>query len=161
MNAMTCEVLADRLPDWAAGRVAGPEAAAISAHVQTCADCAAQAAVLRALVASRPAAPAGLSERISLALEQPSHGAPRASTRWRRPAWAISAAAVLVLAVGTALLRQTAAPTAVTVASSALGDVVEEESVVWIADDGAVAGAPVLDDLSDEALATLVEELGA
>jgi hypothetical protein len=35
-----------------------------------------------------------------------------------------------------------------------------EESQVWIVDDGSVAGAPVLDDLSDEAMAALLEELG-
>ena len=45
--------------------------------------------------------------------------------------------------------------------ASVLGEVPLEESQVWIADDGAVAGAPVLDDLADEALATLLEELGA
>ena len=36
-----------------------------------------------------------------------------------------------------------------------------EEIVLWPADDGLVAGAPALDDLSDEALITLLEEMGA
>ncbi len=161
MNTMTCEELADRLPDWAAGRLAGPEAEATAAHVHGCADCAAQAALLRALVASRPTAPAGMSERIAVALREPSRSAPPAITGWRRPQWVVSAAAVLVLALGTVVFRQTAEPTDVTAVSSALGDVVEEEPVAWTLDDGAVAGAPVLDDLSEEALATLIEELGA
>ena len=160
MNTMICEDLADRLPDWVAGRLAEAEAAAISPHVQGCADCAAHASVLSALLAARPTAPAGMSERIALALKEPDRAAP-GIPRWRRPAWAISAAAVLVLAVGTAVMRQTAVAPEETVAASALGEVVEDESVVWTAGDGAVAGAPVLEDLSDEALATLVEELGA
>jgi hypothetical protein len=31
----------------------------------------------------------------------------------------------------------------------------------WVSDDGLIAGAPALDDLSDEALMTLLDELGA
>lgn len=155
---MTCQELADRLPDWAAGRLAEDEAARVAAHVDGCADCSAQASVLGALFVSRPQAPAGLGERITLAARAQARSMPRGERRpWRRPAWALSAAAVLVLAVGTTLLRQPSQPTTT---ASVLGEVVLDESQVWIADDGMVAGAPVLDDLSDEALATLVEELG-
>lgn len=154
---MTCEELADRLPDWAAGRLGDAEHALVAAHVAVCDDCSAQGSVLGALFAARPEAPAGLAERIARAQ---AHAVPEAGANrsWRRPAWVLSAAAVLVLAVGTTVLLRD--PQMIEVVS-VLGEVPLEESQVWIADDGAVAGAPVLDDLSDEALATLLEELGA
>ena len=160
MKSMTCQELADRLPDWASGRLDDAESALVVAHVAVCADCSAQASVLGTLFAARPEAPAGLAERIARAARVQAHAVPGAGTKraWRRPAWALSAAAVLVLAVGTTLFLR--APQMLEVAS-VLGEVPLEESHVWIADDGAVAGAPVLDDLSDEALATLIEELGA
>ena len=157
---MTCEELADRLPDWAAGRLGDAEHALVAAHVAVCDDCSAQGSVLGALFAARPEAPAGLAERIARAARAQAHAVPEVRTNrfWRRPAWVLSAAAVLVLAVGTTVLLR--APQMIEVVS-VLGEVPLEESQVWIADDGAVAGAPVLDDLSDEALATLLEELGA
>ena len=157
---MTCQELADRLPDWASGRLDDAESALVAAHVAGCDDCSAQASVLGALFATRPEAPSGLAERIVHAARVQAHALPGAVTKraWRRPAWALSAAALLVLAVGTTILLR--APQMIEVAS-VLGEVPLEESQVWIADDGAVAGAPVLDDLSDEALATLLEELGA
>ena len=155
---MTCNQVADRLPDWAAGRLAEDEAALVAAHLDGCADCSAQASVLGALFAARPEAPAGLGPRIARAARDQVQAAPRAGKRtWRRPAWALSAAAVLVLAVGTTLVLR--APQLVETAS-ALGEVPLDDSQIWIADDGAIAGAPVLDDLSDEALAILLEELG-
>jgi len=156
---MTCEELADRLPDWAAGRLGDAESALVAAHVAVCDDCSAQGSVLGALFAARPEAPVGLAERIARVACAQAHAVPEAGTNrsWRRPAWVLSAAAVLVLAVGTTVLLR--APQMIEVVS-VLGEVPLEESQVWIADDGAVAGAPVLDDLSDEALATLLEELG-
>ena len=160
MKSMTCQELVDRLPDWTSGRLGDAESALVAAHVAECDDCSAQASVLGALFAARPEAPAGLAERIAHAARAQAHAVPGAGTKrpWRRPAWALSAAAVLVLVVGTTLLLE--GPQMIEVAS-VLGEVPLEESQVWIADDGAVAGAPVLDDLSDEALATLLEELGA
>jgi hypothetical protein len=160
MNSMICQEMADRLPDWASGRITGTESTLVAEHLDGCEDCSAQANVLGVLFVARPEAPAGLAERIASAVHVQAHVVPRAGEKraWRRPAWALPAAAVLVLAVGTTILFR--APQVIEVAS-ALGGVPLEESQIWIAEDGAVAGAPVLDDLSDEALATLIEELGA
>ena len=37
---------------------------------------------------------------------------------------------------------------------------VDEDAGVWIADDAFVAGAPVLEELSDDDLAALLEDMG-
>ena len=152
MKGTTCQELADRLPDWVSGRLTETAGALVSAHVSGCDDCSAQADILAALFAARPEAPSGLAQSITAAVGGQARGS------WSRPAWVLSAAALLVLAVGTTLMM--GAPQLMDEAS-ALGEVTLEESQVWISDDAAVAGAPVLDDLSDEALATLLEELGA
>ena len=157
---MICQEMADRLPDWASGRLTDAESALVAEHLDGCEDCSAQESVLGALFVARPEAPAGLAERIARAARVQAYAVPRAGVKraWYRPAWALPAAAVLVLAVGTTILFRASQVIEV---ASALGEVPLEESQIWITDDGVVAGAPVLDDLSDEALATLLEELGA
>jgi len=155
MSTTRCAELADRLPDWVAGRLPSAPATEVAEHVGACAECAAQVDTLRALLAARPSAPADLAARTRAALRAaesvrlPSARGPR---RWT--AWATSAAAVLVLVVGTFALRE-----GDPMQTTPLGDSAGEESF-WIADDGIVAGAPVLDDLSEDALATLLEEMG-
>ena len=52
MKDVACEELPDRLPDWAAGRLPEAEATGVAAHVQRCAACAWEVAVLKALLAS-------------------------------------------------------------------------------------------------------------
>ena len=157
MKSMTCQELVDWLPDWTSGRLDDSESALVAAHVEECDDCSAQAIVLGALFAARPEAPAGLAERIAYAARAQSVPGTGTKRPWCRPAWALSAAVVLVLAVVTTLLLE--GPQGIEVAS-VLSEVPLEESQVWIVDDGSVAGAPVLDDLSDEAMAALLEELG-
>jgi hypothetical protein len=159
MKSRTCQELVDRLPDWATGRLNDDEGALVAAHVAVCDECSAEADVLHALFHARPEAPAGLAERIARAASVQAEAVPEgvAKRTWRRPAWALSAAAVLVLAVGATLLLRD--PQGIEV-DSVLEGISFDESQVWIVDDGAVAGAPVLDDLSDEALAALLKELG-
>ena len=76
--------------------------------------------------------------------------------RWA-PTWALSAAAVVILALGTSILW-----------NGGDGDMVQDPTAVasqellpesWLWDDGMVAGAPVFDGLSDEDLEALLEEL--
>ncbi len=78
----------------------------------------------------------------------------RAPVRHAWAAWATSAAAVLLLALGTFVLRDGA-----TDPPADLGEIALEESV-WIAEDGIVAGAPLLDQLPEDVLALLLEEIG-
>ncbi|HCR04540.1 MAG TPA: hypothetical protein DIU18_05090 [Gemmatimonadetes bacterium] len=160
MNPMTCPEIADRLPDWASDRLADTESALVAEHLDGCEDCSAQASVLGTLFVARPEAPAGMAENIARAGGVQAHSVTRERVRpsWRRPAWALPSAAVLVFAVGTTIIFRDSQTIEV---ASAIGEVPVEESQIWIANDGAVAGAPVLDDLSDEELRALVEELGA
>ena len=163
-NELTCQELVDRLPDWVAGRIDVSEAALVAAHLAGCVDCTAEARVLAGLYAARPEAPAGLAARITEELRSGSARPPVRVRCWSRPAWTISAAAAVVLAAGTVVLNRTSAPEpreSVGETASVLGDVVDDSSEAWLTDDGVVAGAPVLDDLSDDDLATLAQELGA
>jgi anti-sigma factor RsiW len=156
MNPIACADLADRLPDWVAGRLPADQASQVAQHVGACADCAAQAATVHAVLAARAPVPADLAARTLAALRaaeaEPRTLRDRRTRHWR--SWIGSAAAVLVLAVGTFVLRDGDSGESIEVGSMAV-----DESV-WIADDGIVAGAPVLDELSEDALATLLEEMG-
>ena len=159
MKDVACEELLDRLPDWAAGRLPEAEAAGVAAHVQRCAGCAGEVAVLEALLTSGPPpVPAGLAEQIVRAARRPvAEDALPSTGRSRWISWALPAAAVLALALGTTLFQGRNGNDA----ASRLGEFpVEEGTGVWTADEGAVAGAPLLEGLSDEALAMLLEELG-
>jgi len=157
MSEKACAEWVERLPEWVARRLPSEEAAALAEHVRACPDCAAEARVIRALVGARPDAPAGLAVRVSAALRrEPVAGSPRSShSRLRRwPAWAASAA-VLALAAGSYLLG-----TGDRSNIDGLGQFQAEGGSVWISDDGIVAGAPVLDELSEDALTALLEEMG-
>lgn len=158
MNTTACHGIEEQLPDWIGGRLPDEETARVAAHVGGCAQCAAEARVLRVLFGSRPQAPAGLASRISDALRarpEPVTAPSVTGLRQFRRAWGLPAAAVLVLAVGTAVLQRGQDPVGQGIR---LGEI-EEGVEVWIADDGMVAGALVLAELSDEALAALLEEL--
>ena len=151
MSSKSCP----QLPDWVAGRLPSEEARAVARHVDACAECAAEAGLLRALLAARPEAPWDLAPRVSAALRdnEPVVLRPRRVRRW--PAWAASAAAVLVLAAGAYWVGIRDAPD-----FSGLGQIPTEEASAWISDDGIAAGAPVLDELPDDALLALLEEMG-
>jgi hypothetical protein len=151
---MGCEDIIDRLPDWVAGRLDQASADAVAGHVGTCARCAGEVDLLRMLGETRPVVPADLATRITGAVRARAGSVSVLRRRRLAPAWALSAAAVLVLAVGTTVLIDAPAP-------SELGEVVvEDDAEAWIAEDAVVAGAPVLEELSDDDLAALLEEMG-
>jgi hypothetical protein len=103
--------------------------------------------LVRLLHATRVEAPAGLLDRIAR---------DAVGRRPTRTWWGISAAAIAALALGIGVVSNDA---------SAPGAEVPvfvreaEEGEIWLSDDGLVAGAPALDDLSDEALLELLDEL--
>jgi len=127
--------------------------------------------VVEALYAGRPEVPAGLGARIQAYVREEfsaqhagglGEGSPEQIRvipigRFRRiPGWALSAAAVVILALGTSVIWSQRSP-----------DVLQDPIVVasqeplpedWLWDDGMVAGAPVFDGLSDEELAALLKE---
>lgn len=127
--------------------------------------------IVRLLSAAPPRpVPADLEARIQAAVRaqrSAESGTAAVSTPARRgrrtPPWALAAAAGLVLAVATPLLMER-------MGAGGGGEVAIDEAEVtamltetlpspWFGDGGTVAGAPVLDDLSDDALLQLLEEM--
>ena len=142
-----CERVRERLSEQVPGRPLGADE---TAHLEACEACAAEAELLRMLRTSRPVVPAELVGRIESALARE-----RANRGGRRPWWGLAAAAVAAVALGLGVP-----------AGDRGGDVpayaAEEATLdLWPSDDGEIAGLPALDALSDDALAALLDELGA
>jgi hypothetical protein len=142
-----CGAVRELLPDLAAGRLPAADGARIESHLARCADCRAELDLVLLLYTTRIEAPAGLLDRIT-----------RTSIA-RRPArtwWGISAAAIAALALGIGIVSDEAPTTGSDVPAFVRE---AEEGEIWLSDDGLVAGAPALDDLSDEALIELLDQL--
>lgn len=150
MSDPGCERVREWIPDVVADRLAGPDADAARAHLRTCADCAAEAELVALLYASRPAAPAGLVGAIEAGIRRrPGIGF--------QPWWGVAAAAVAAVALGIGVTSRSG-PDDVELPAY----VAEVQGLTpWVSEDGLIAGSPVLDDLSDEALLTLLDEMGA
>jgi len=152
MSDQQCEMARERIPDFVAGRLSEDEAARVTAHLPSCGECAAEAELVALLYQARSAPPEGLASRIQ--------GAARISGfrggAGARPWWGLAAAAVAALALGIGV---------VTDRSTGLGLEIPayvataEDVGLWASDDGLIAGAPALEDLSEEALLTLLEEM--
>lgn len=165
----------EALPDWIGGRLEERRAEAVGRAVEADPDLRAEADLLRSVAAGRTPAPEGLDVRIAAAVlrDQRGSGDRRGSGaavlsdgvergRWlgvRTPVWALAAAAALVLVLGTFELVDRAG-TAGGAEMDALLAAMSSPHTPWVADDGTVAGAAVLDGLSEEALASLLEEMG-
>lgn len=177
---MNCQDVNDLLPELALGELPLEDRRAVERHLERCAACAETRTTVEALYASRPDVPAGLETRIRAAVraefeasENAAHdGVLRLEPRRRGPlaglgsvrvpGWALGAAALLVLAVGTPVLvdRMAETPQATDGEALAMAERTLTPSV-WTSDDGLIAGEPTLDGLSDEALLALLEELEA
>lgn len=151
MSVQTCEAVRALIPDSPGGRLAPEHERELHAHVRSCGVCRAELNLASRLFDARPTAPSGLEASVMQAvrLDRPS--------KRRSPWWGLSAAAVAVLALGigmssTSTARRSGEPT---------GDLAEEveSSELWLSDDAVLAGAPVLEFLSDDALAALFEQL--
>ena len=149
MSQMDCGSIRELLPDFAAGRLESDGVDAVEAHLPTCAECRAELELIQMLLASPPAVPSGLEGRVTAAVKA-------ARRPMRRPWWGISAAAVAALALGIGVTTER--PETVDGPVPAFASETEEGDL-WLSDDGLVAGAPSVDDLSDEALIQLLEEL--
>jgi anti-sigma factor RsiW len=158
MTGRDCEIIRDLLPDLAAGSIVPEELGMVEAHLGSCPECRKELHLVMVLRGTRPEVPPELEARIRARVREemardviPIFGRPR----WA-PAWALPAAAVVILALGTGVIWNRRVP-----------DVVQDAIVVasqdplpeaWLWDDGMVAGAPVFDGLSDEELEALLEE---
>lgn len=161
MTTMTCVTAQDHLPELAADRLDEAVRPGLDAHLTACGECREVLAALRLLMASRPAVPAGLEARIrEAALREMRPGGTlvgatasrRFPGRVSRPVWGFAAAAVLALVMGRTLLP-------VGDAGPELLALAEGDLPVLLPDDGLVAGGLLLDGLSDDDLALLLEEL--
>jgi len=147
MNDEACGSVRALIPDFAAGRLGTAEVGLLKDHVAACADCRAELDLVRLLYAGRAEAPAALLERITRSA---------VSQRPARTWWGISAAAIAALALGIGIVSDQASDPTLEVPAFARE---AEEGEIWLSDDGLVAGAPALEDLSDEALLELLDEL--
>lgn len=145
-----------RLPEWADGTLSPEESAALEAAMDSDPELRAEGELVKQLLRARVEPPAGLAEAISARLDEERTGQ-RSRSRWSA-GWRLSTAAVLVLAMGSAVVwsqRMVPLPTldgAPSVVAPPLSD-------SWLLDDGVVAGGAVLDDLTEEELALLLAEL--
>jgi predicted anti-sigma-YlaC factor YlaD len=141
------------LADVAAGR-AGPTARArVAEHRAACPDCDAEASLLELLALGRPRLSDERAERIERGVREGRAG----EVRRRVPGWALATAAVAVVALGTPALVQRMSTR--TVAGDPAAPTVGELVPMWMTDEPLVAGAPVLDALSDDELVRLLEEM--
>ena len=166
MTNWNCDEVLARLPELAHGR-GESETQEVYEHLESCANCRDEWEIVRLLVEAGPAAvPSALEARLTAAVRGDAGrtGDGRSVRRTRSvPTWRLAAAAGVILAVATPILvdRMADQPTGLldeTEITAALGDRLPSP---WLDDEeGIVAGAPVLDGLSDEALEQLLEEMG-
>lgn len=155
MNDCVMTEVRDALPDLAHGRLSELDTATMTAHVESCADCRAELALLREVRESAPLAPAMDAARIASVLP-PYGGAaivkhrpaePVRKSAWRYSLLAVSAAAVFVIGGLTfsSMKKQTDGGTSNVAASTTSLPVAapsEGSSPIPDATEGVVAPAP-------------------
>ena len=166
MTQWNCDEVLARLPELAHGR-GESEAREVFEHLGSCANCQEEWEIVSLLVEAGPApVPSGLEARLAAAVRADAErsGDGRSVRRTRSvPTWRLAAAAGIILAIATPVLvdRMSDRPIGILdemEVTAALGDRLPSP---WLDDEeGIVAGAPVLDGLSDEALEQLLEEMG-
>ncbi len=165
MTNEQCDRIRDLLPELLSGEMGRADADETEAHLAACAGCRREVEVLKVLHRARPGPPPGLEERIRARVREefgtqdgPAEVIPIRPGSRRIPSWALSAAALLVLGLGTKALwdenGQDLVQDPIVVANQ------EPLPEAWLWDDGMVAGDLVLDGLTDEDLEALLEELG-
>ena len=162
---MTCEEIRERLPEWVgSGEELPPE---VELHLASCCpECAEELETLRLLFQGWPPVPHGLEARIQAAVleaagvsggsapvQDPEDAAiplrPRRRA-WFGPTWGLAAAAVMALLIGRTLVDTGEVPVE--------GELLTASDPAVFLEDDVIAGAPVLDGLTDEDLALLLEE---
>jgi len=148
MTDQTCANTKDVLPALVSDEL-GEERALVEDHVSSCTSCTHELALIQLLSGSAHEVPAGLASEIKEAV---------AHDRTKKPrtiGWQLPAAATIALALGTSIVWQR---TQILPETSQLAQ--ESFVMVWADGDALVADAPMLEDLSEEELAVLLEELG-
>lgn len=146
MNEMNCEYVRDVYPEVLSGKLDVIHAQQVRAHVFSCDDCRAEAAVLEVLHGQRLGAPEGLDGRVLTALARPQ------TQRMRVPRHALAlAASVAIALVGGSVLLQTPPRAAAPVAANSYGFVGVEDAML--------SGKASLNDLSEAELELLLQEM--
>ena len=152
MSDQLCEMVRERIPDFIAGRLSEEETAQVEAHLPSCGECAAEAELVGLLYQARSEPPEGLASRIQGAARlRGSRGGAGA-----RPWWGLAAAAVAALALGIGVMTDRGSGLGLEIPAYMA---TAEDVGLWASDDGLIAGAPALEDLSEDALLTLLEEM--
>ncbi len=177
MNNLTCEQVRDMLPDRHHGQLESPLRLALESHLRQCRECREEAEFVDRLWRARPGAPPGLEEAVLRRLrEEAAPGRGRGVQGWRVglglpkvkgasrwfgvPSWALSAAALIVVAVGTGVLWNRWSENGLSARGTEVLEIDPVAPEAWLWDSGVVAGGPVLDGLTEEELETLLRELG-
>jgi hypothetical protein len=148
MKDELCGTVRELIPDFVSSRLSLANLEVVEGHLIECRECGAELELAQAVLAGRPSAPPELLDRLLRSVR--SSRQPPART-W----WGLSAAAVAALALGIGISSDpTDAPVEVPGFAYEM-----EEGYTWLSDDGLIAGAPLLNGLSDDALQQLLDEL--
>ena len=163
MTKIECADVKDLLPEWVRGELGEGDRAVVLQHISSCASCSEEVELVRRIQAAAFSTPASLASEIKSVLaaemavvgEIESDADPEYGWAGRFGGRRLAAAATVVLALGTGLIWQSMQ------ALPEVGPLGQDPfAVVWPSDDADVAGVPMLEDLSDEDLALLLEEFG-
>ena len=152
MNDMTCNSVEPLLPDLLHNALKPEVLEEVRAHLDSCASCGSQVDFLNRLHGARPEPPQELAGRVQSALREQS----LRPTGIRISRWTMSAAALVVLSLGTAVIWQSRGPGEMDPFDQLLEDPLP---LALFADDAMVAGAPNFSGLSDDALEQLLAEM--
>lgn len=146
MNPIDCGAVREMLPEIVHADGRHEELALVEAHVRSCDACGAELALVRMLRVTRPEPRDDLLPRLERRLRFERQAV-------QRPWWGLTAAAVAALALGIGF----SSGQGIDVVAPAFA--LEMEEGWWDAGDGLVAGGLMFDDLSDDALARLLDDL--
>lgn len=150
MSELNCEYVRDVLPDVLAGRAPADVSAVVQAHLVSCDDCRAEAALLE-LLRTPATVPAGLHERVVSAASKT-----RTRTRFRRSDLAMAATLAAAVIGGSVLLETRNSP----VVQATAPGVTHVQSLGAVGvEDAMLSGKASLDDLSVEQLEQLLGEI--
>jgi hypothetical protein len=154
MNRYDCESVRDLLPLQARGQLLQHEAGAVDLHLGSCAHCREEDALVRLLAGALPEVPAGLPQRVLMAVRRP------APVRWAPGRLAMAATLAAALIGGLLVVQRAGYDLAPDALPGALvfDDVTPPLS--WaMADDPLLGGGTALPELSLEELELLLAEL--
>jgi len=148
---LSCPEARDLIPLSWTGGISPREKAALERHLEECPECASESSFVSRIASACPVPPPDLSRKVAARL---AGGADRGRSFPSRSAvlWGLPAAAVMILGLGIGLVWSSGENGTGELITSSFLDSQDEMEV----DDWIVAGAPVLDALSDEVLVSLM-----